>query len=150
MELTVKHFDELTARELYEILRLRSEIFVVEQNCVYQDIDGTDLHGYHLYLRDGDDIVAYLRVLPAGVRYEEVSLGRVVSARRRHGYATRLLREGIRVAREKFGAARIVIGAQKYARTLYEGVGFVQFGDDYLEDGIPHIHMRLLLSEESE
>ncbi len=147
MELIVKHFDQLTARELYEILRLRSEIFVVEQNCVYQDIDGTDPHGYHLYLKDDDGIVAYLRVLPAGVRYDEVSLGRVVSAKRRRGYATRLLREGIRVAREKFGGSRIVIGAQKYARALYEGVGFVQFGDDYLEDGIPHIHMELFSEE---
>ena len=94
-------------------------------------------------LRDEDGIVAYLRVLPAGVRYEDVSLGRVVCSKRRRGYASRLLREGIRVAREKFGAKRIVIGAQKYARKLYEGVGFVQFGEDYLEDGIVHIHMEL-------
>jgi ElaA protein len=143
MELVIKHYRELTVPELHDILQLRSAIFVVEQNCVYQDIDGTDPHGYHLYLKDEDGIVAYLRVLPAGVRYDEVSLGRVVCAKRRRGYATRLLREGIRVAREKFGAARIVIGAQKYARALYEGVGFVQFGDDYLEDGIPHIHMEI-------
>lgn len=147
MELVIKHYNDLTVPELHDILRLRAEIFVVEQNCVYQDIDGTDPHAYHLYLRDGGDIVAYLRVLPAGVRYDEVSLGRVVSARRRCGYATRLLREGIRVAREKFGASRIVIGAQKYARALYEGVGFVQFGDEYLEDGIPHIHMELFPEE---
>lgn len=143
MELVIKHFDELTVRELHDILRLRAEIFIVEQNCVYQDIDDCDPHGYHLYLRDGDAIIAYLRVLPAGVRYEDVSLGRVVSAKRRCGYATRLLREGIRVACEKYGASRIVIGAQKYARALYEGVGFSQFGGDYLEDGIPHIHMEL-------
>ena len=143
MELVVKHFDELSVRELHDILQLRSEIFVVEQNCVYQDIDGTDPHGYHLYLHEDGDIVAYLRVLPAGVRYDDVSLGRVVSARRRRGYATRLLCEGIRVARERFGASRIVIGAQLYARKLYEGVGFVQFGEEYLEDGIPHIHMEL-------
>ena len=143
MELVIKHFGELTVRELHDILRLRSEIFVVEQNCVYQDIDGCDPHGYHLYLRDEDGIVAYLRVLPAGVRYAEVSLGRVVSAKRRRGHATRLLREGIAVAREKFGAESIMIGAQKYARALYEGVGFAPYGDDYLEDGIPHIHMRL-------
>ena len=147
MELIVKHYSELTVPELHDILQLRSAIFVVEQNCVYQDIDGTDPHAYHLYLRDEGGIVAYLRVLPAGVRYDEVSLGRVVCARRRHGYATHLLREGIRVAREKFGATRIVIGAQKYARALYEGVGFVQFGDDYLEDGIPHIHMELILDQ---
>lgn len=147
MELIVKHFDELTVHELHDILKLRSAIFVVEQNCVYQDIDDCDPHGYHLYLEDEGEIVAYLRVLPAGVRYDEVSLGRVVSAKRRCGYATRLLREGIRVAREKFGASRIVIGAQKYARALYEGVGFVQFGDDYLEDGIPHIHMELILDK---
>lgn len=143
MELVIKHFGELTVHELHDILRLRSEIFVVEQNCVYQDIDGTDLHGYHLYLRDEDGIASYLRVLPAGVRYEEVSIGRVVSAKRRLGYATQLLREGIRVAQEKFGAKSIVLGAQKYARALYEGVGFAPYGDDYLEDGIPHIHMRL-------
>lgn len=147
MELIIKHFDELTVRELHDILRLRSEIFVVEQNCVYQDIDDCDPHGYHLYLKDEDGIVAYLRVLPAGIRYEEASIGRVVSAKRRRGYATRLLREGIRVAREKFDATCLVIGAQKYAKALYEGVGFVQFGDDYLEDGIPHIHMHLDLTK---
>ena len=147
MELVIKHYSELTVPELHDILQLRSAIFVVEQNCVYQDIDGTDPHAYHLYLRDEDAIVAYLRVLPAGVRYDDVSLGRVVSAKRRCGYATRLLCEGIRVAREKFGAKRIVIGAQKYARKLYEGVGFVQFGEDYLEDGIVHIHMEITLEE---
>ena len=143
MELVIKHYSELTVPELHDILRLRAEIFIVEQNCVYQDIDGTDPHGYHLYLRDEDGIVAYLRVLPAGVRYEEVSLGRVVCAKRRRGYATRLLREGIKVAKEKFGATRIVIGAQAYAKKLYEGVGFVQSDDGYFEDGIPHIHMEL-------
>ena len=148
MELVVKHYSALTVQELHDILRLRAEIFIVEQNCVYQDIDNCDPHGYHLYLQDESGIVAYLRVLPAGVRYDDVSIGRVVSAKRRQGYATRLLREGIRIAREKYGASRIVLGAQKYARTLYEGVGFVQFGDDYLEDGIPHVHMELVFSEE--
>lgn len=141
MELIVKHFNELTAMELMEIFSLRMAIFVVEQNCPYQDIDGWDPHAYHVYLRDEEGIRAYLRVLPANTRYEDASLGRVVSNKRRCGLATRVLQAGIAVAKEKFGADRLMIGAQTYAQPLYEKVGFVSLGDYYLEDGQPHVHM---------
>lgn len=145
MELVIKHFSELTLEELHDILKLRTEIFIVEQNCPYQDIDGADKVAYHLYLKENNEILAYLRVLPEGATYKEASVGRVVSARRREGLATRLLKEGIIVAKEKFDATTLTIGAQVYARKLYENVGFTQCSEEYLEDGIPHIHMRLTI-----
>ena len=99
MERIVKHFSELTTLELMEIYSLRMAIFVVEQNCPYQDIDGWDPYAYHVYLKDEEGIRAYLRVLPQNSRYAEASLGRVVSNKRRCGLATRVLQEGIAVAR---------------------------------------------------
>lgn len=147
MELVIKHFDELTTVELFEIYKLRAAVFVVEQNCVYQDIDEADKLSYHLYLRDENGIQAYIRVLPNGVYFADASIGRVVSIKRRCGLATRLLKEGIRVASEKFGADRLTISAQRYAADLYRGVGFEQCSDMYLEDGIPHIRMTLDIAE---
>lgn len=143
MQLVIKGFNELSVEELYEIYKLRVAVFVVEQNCSYQEIDEADKVSYHLYLKDEGKIVAYLRVLPKGVVYEDVSIGRVLSVKRRCGLATRLLREGIQVAKERFGAKEIVLGAQVYAKKLYENAGFVQEGEEYLEDGIAHVHMRL-------
>ena len=147
MELTAKRFDELTPRELYDILRLRVDVFVVEQQCPYPELDGKDPACLHLYYRDEDGIQAYLRVVPAGVSFKEASIGRVVSRKRRCGLATSLLREGIRAAREVFGAQSVRIGAQVYARRLYEGVGFRQVSEEFLEDGIPHIEMLLESTE---
>ncbi len=143
MELVIKHFNELTAFELHEILRIRSQVFVVEQDCVYQDVDGKDLGAYHLYLKDDEGIQACLRVLDKGVSFEDAAIGRVVSIKRRAGLASQLLREGIRVAREKFGADSISLEAQVYARSLYEKQGFRQTSEEFLEDGIPHIKMTL-------
>lgn len=148
MELIIKHFDELTTDELLDIMRLRVSVFVVEQSCPYQEIDGNDKLAYHLYYKDDDGIQAYLRVLPQNTLYSDTSIGRVISIRRRCGLATALLREGITTAIEKFGAKSIVIGAQAYARRLYEGVGFVAVSEEYLEDGIPHIHMKLDVANE--
>ena len=142
MQTVVKNFDELTNYELYEIIKLRSEIFVVEQNCVYLDLDGVDLNAYHVYLKDGDEIVAYLRVIDKGLRLEEVSLGRVISKYRRKGLGTKIMLEGIKVAKEKYGAKKIKIGAQAYAVPFYESVGFkVLPNGEYIEDGIPHVYM---------
>jgi len=143
MELTVKHFSELSADELYEIYRLRCAVFVVEQNCVYQDIDDADKLAYHLWLSDETGIQAYTRVLPKGVTFPDVSLGRVIAVRRRVGLGTKIVREAVRVAKEKFNADRITIEAQTYARTLYENLGFKQTSEEFLEDGIPHIQMQL-------
>lgn len=141
MELIMKHFNELTTDELMEIYKLRIAVFVVEQNCPYQDIDGWDPHAYHLWLKDEEGIQAYLRVLPQGTLYDDASLGRVISIRRRCGLATRLLQEGIALAREKFSAKRLIIGAQTYACPVYEKVGFVRTDYEYMEDGIPHVRM---------
>lgn len=141
METVVKKFSQLTAEELYEILRVRAAVFVVEQNCAYQDLDGVDLDAYHVYLKDGGEIVAYLRVVDKGKRLDEVSVGRVISLRRRCGLGSALMRAGLRVAKEKFGAETVKVGAQVYAKPFYESVGFSQISDEYLEDGIPHIYM---------
>ena len=143
MNLIVKHFSELSAEELYEIYRVRTAIFVVEQNCPYQEVDAADKAAYHVWLADEAGIAAYLRVLPKGTTFDEVSLGRVLAVNRRFGLGTRIVNEGIRVARERFDAERIVIEAQTYARKLYENLGFVQISEEFLEDGIPHIKMRL-------
>ena len=142
MEITVKKFDELTVEELYEFLKLRAEVFVVEQDCAYQDLDGIDQEAYHVYMRDEKGkMIAYLRVVDKGKRLDEVSIGRVISIRRRSGVGTALMRAGMRVAKEKFGATKIKVGAQLYAKPFYEGCGFRQVSGEYLEDGIPHIYM---------
>ena len=143
MELIVKRFDELTVRELYVILALRDKVFVVEQACIYQEADGKDLKAYHVWLQEDGEMLAYLRVLEAGVSFDEVSIGRVIAVKRRQGLGTRIVAEGIKVAQEKYGAKAIRIEAQTYARALYEKLGFRQTTDEFLDDGIPHIGMLL-------
>ena len=142
MELLVKHFSELTTAELYAILRLREAVFIVEQNCPFPEIDGKDPDAWHLWLADEGEMVAYARVLDRGVSFEEPAVGRVVAIRRREGLGTRILQEGMRIAKEKFGAEAVMLEAQVYARALYEKQGFVQVSEEFLEDGIPHIIMR--------
>ena len=141
MELTITHFDELSAQELFEIYRSRVAVFVVEQNCPYQEVDEADRHAYHITLRENDELVAYLRVVEQNVLREEVTIGRVLSLKRRKGYASRLLAEGIRVAEDRLNADKIVIEAQVYAMPLYEKAGFVPVSEEFLEDGIPHVRM---------
>ncbi|MBR5994965.1 MAG: GNAT family N-acetyltransferase [Eubacteriaceae bacterium] len=143
MEYVVKRYDELTLDELYEILRIRCAVFVVEQDCPYQDIDGKDKGAIHVYLKEEDRILAYLRVLDRGVSFSEVSLGRVISTERLKGYGRMVLQEGIKVARERFSADAIRIEAQVQASGFYEKAGFIREGGVFLEDGIPHIEMIL-------
>ena len=145
MQLLVKHFTELSAAELYAILRARQDVFVVEQNCPFPEIDGKDLDAYHLWFEENGDILAYARVLDRGVSFETPAVGRVISIRRREGLGSRILSEGIRIAREKYSAEAIMLEAQVYARKLYEKQGFVQVSEEFLEDSIPHIIMRLEL-----
>jgi len=149
MEITIKHFNELTNKELYEILRARAEVFVVEQTCPYQDLDEKDFFAYHVFLSDGGGIKAYVRVLDRGVSFAEVSIGRVITTERKKGYGAIIMKEGIRVAREKFGADKIHIGAQVQAKGFYEKLGFkrIPYKSEYLEDGIPHVEMLLELTE---
>jgi ElaA protein len=134
-------FRELTVDELYELLRVRAEVFVVEQDCVYQDLDGDDQVSVHLWLTDGGKVVALCRVCPTGTHMEEVSIGRVITTERGKGYGKRIMLEGIKVAQEHFNAKRIDIEAQEYARGFYEQVGFRQSSEPFMLDGIPHIRM---------
>jgi len=141
MEVKIKQFGDLSVYELYKIYKLRSAVFVVEQDCVYQDIDELDLGAYHVWLEEDGEILAYLRVLDKRTRFEEVSLGRIISAKRRCGLGSIAVEEGKRVAVERFGADRIRISAQTYAMPFYERAGFVAVSEEYLEDGIPHREM---------
>ena len=145
MQLCVKHFSELTTAELYAILRLREAVFIVEQECAFAEIDGKDVDAYHLWFEEEGEILAYARVLDRGVSFEEPAVGRVISMQRRCGLGSRILAEGIRIAREKYAAEAVMLEAQTYAREFYEKAGFVQVSDEFLEDGIPHIVMRVEL-----
>jgi len=136
-----KTFQELTTDELYELLRVRSEVFVVEQNCVYQDMDGDDQKSIHLWLTVADKIVALARVCPAGTHMKEISIGRVITTERGKGYGKQIMLHAIGVAIEHFGATIIDIEAQEYAKGFYESVGFKQSSETFMLDGIPHIKM---------
>lgn len=146
MQLHCKTFAALTNYELYAILKARVDIFVVEQKCAYPEIDGLDLQAYHLFLTEGEELKAYLRVFLAPNDKETAIIGRVLSTERRRGYALQMLHAGIQCIQEKFSATRIQIEAQVYARSLYEKVGFRQISAEFLEDGIPHIKMELILA----
>lgn len=147
MNFTVKHYNELTLDELYDIIKLRVDVFVVEQNCPYYELDGKDKAAYHVFCRENGKMNAYLRVLDRGISFDTVSLGRVISLKRHCGLGTELLKKGIKVAKEKYNADKITIEAQTYARKFYEGVGFVKISDEFIEDGIPHILMELKITE---
>ena len=136
-----KSFRQLTTDELYELLRVRSEVFVVEQNCVYQDLDGDDHAAIHLWLTQADKTVALARVCPAGTHMTEISIGRVITTERGKGYGKLIMLHAIDAAIEHFGASLIDIEAQEYARGFYERVGFQQSSDTFMLDGIPHIKM---------
>ena len=143
MVLRVKHFYELTRDELYAILKLRVSVFVVEQQCPYQEADNLDQDAIHVWLEDGDGIEAYLRILDRGVENEHVAIGRVIAVKRRCGLGSRILEDGIRAAKELLDADKIYVEAQSYAREFYEKQGFRQVSDEFLLDGIPHIGMIL-------
>lgn len=140
---TVKPFLELSAPELYDILRLRSEVFVVEQNCVFLDQDDKDQYCQHLSLFSDGKLAAYSRLVPAGVSYAEISIGRVVTSPefRGTGLGRELMERSIIACEELFGKAPIRIGAQTYALPFYASLGFVPEGEVYDEDGIEHIEM---------
>lgn len=138
-----KRFYELTLDELYELLRLRSEVFCVEQNCVYQDLDGDDKESIHVWITVGEKVVAMSRVCPAGTHMKEISIGRVISdfSCRGKGYGKEVMLHSIEAAKEYFGATHIDIEAQEYAKGFYENLGFVQSSETFDLDGIPHIKM---------
>ncbi len=135
-----RSFAELSAIDLHAIIALRERVFVVEQKCAYQDVDGLDPVARHVWAEDHDGhLHAYLRILPAGARYAEVSIGRVVTApeSRRSGLGRTLMRHGLAIA----GAVPVRISAQAYLETFYTELGFTRASDDYDEDGIPHVEM---------
>ncbi|TCJ18663.1 GNAT family N-acetyltransferase [Flaviaesturariibacter flavus] len=139
----LKPFAELTPHELYAILRLRNAVFVVEQDCVFQDADDKDQGSWHLMGWQNGLLAAYTRLVPPGLAYPEPSIGRVVSdpSVRRGGIGRLLMTESIRRCQELFGAGPIRIGAQRYLEDFYGSLGFQTEGEPYLEDGIPHVYM---------
>lgn len=142
---TCKKFNELTPHELYAILQLRNEVFVVEQNCVFQDADNKDAYCCHLMGWKDGLLAAYTRLVPPGVSYTEMSIGRVVTspAARGGGLGRELMEQSIKRCYNLFGNGSIKIGAQLYLEKFYGSLGFVQSSEMYLEDGIPHIEMVL-------
>ncbi len=140
---TLKHFNDLSPSELYAILRLRSEVFVVEQNCAYLDADNKDQRAWHLMGWLDDNLAAYTRLLPAGVTFAEASIGRVVTSPSVRGQdiGKELMRQSIERLHQFLGVVPIRIGAQLYLKKFYESFGFVQASEMYLEDGIEHIEM---------
>jgi ElaA protein len=139
----LKPFNELTPSELYKILQLRNEVFIVEQNCPYQDCDSKDIYAWHLMGMQEDKLIAYSRLLAPGISYSESSIGRVVSSpsARKTGMGKKLMLESIRQIKNLFNSGTIRIGAQLYLQKFYESFGFIKVGDIYLEDNIPHIIM---------
>ena len=143
MELEVKAFDELNTSELYDILQVRAAVFVVEQECAYQDVDGIDPKAVHAFLRDGNGICAYLRVFEKDEHTAQ--MGRMLTVQRGNGHGAALLKEGIRIAREMLKKDTLYIEAQSYAIGFYEREGFRVTSEEFLEDGIPHVQMELEL-----
>ena len=139
----IKKFHELTVDELYAILQLRSEVFVIEQNCIYHDPDGKDQKAWHLMGIDDGMLAAYTRILPPGISYNDPSIGRVVTSplKRKGGLGRELMMRSIEHCKELFGNTDITLGAQVYLKTFYESLGFIVSGKEYIEDGIPHITM---------
>lgn len=141
MKLCIKRFYELSVEELYAILKLRVNVFVVEQNCPYPELDDRDQEAVHVWLEDMNGIHAYLRIMDRGVESEHVSIGRVIAAERHNGLGTRILSEGVRIAKDMFQADTVYLEAQVYSIPFYQSLGFEVVSEEFLEDGIPHVKM---------
>ncbi|MBX2922652.1 MAG: GNAT family N-acetyltransferase [Chitinophagaceae bacterium] len=145
LQWTLMPFEKLSNEKLYKILQLRMEVFIVEQQCAFQDADDKDQKAHHLCAWEGDRLVAYTRILPPGVSYKEASIGRVVNSAsvRGSGIGRELMKRSIDAVYQLFGKTPVRIGAQLYLKKFYESFGFVQDSDIYLEDHIEHIKMIL-------
>ncbi|TJY34804.1 GNAT family N-acetyltransferase [Pontimicrobium aquaticum] len=143
LKIETKTFQELTTKELYDLLQLRSEIFVVEQDCVYQDLDGKDEKALHIIGKKDNKIVAYTRVFKPGDYFKEASIGRVVVSKeeRQHQYGYNIMEASIKAIKNYFNETIIKLSAQTYLKKFYNNLGFKEVGEEYLEDGIPHIAM---------
>lgn len=139
----IKAFDALSNEELYQVLRLRAEVFVVEQGCPYQDLDNYDQRALHVMGRTDAGLAAYTRIFAPGIKFDVASIGRVVTApfARRHGFGRELMNVSIAAVQDKWGKIAIKISAQQYLQKFYESLGFVQRSEPYMEDNIPHIEM---------
>ncbi|MER1958917.1 MAG: GNAT family N-acetyltransferase [Solibacillus sp.] len=145
MNFTLKTFDQLTNTELYNILQERTNVFIVEQNCPYPEVDGKDGQSYHLYKEENGEIVAYLRILPPGVSYAELSIGRVLVKKeyRGQGLAHSLMAQALQFISDELNETTVKIQAQDYLRNFYSSFGFEAISEVYLDDGIPHVDMLL-------
>ena len=145
LKIKVKFYSDLTKDELYALLQLRSEVFVVEQDCVYQDIDGKDQKALHVLGFKNSDLVAYTRIFKPGDYFNEASIGRVVvkESERQHKYGYDVMKASIEAVKEFYNISNIRISAQTYLKRFYNNLNFKEVGEEYLEDGIPHINMIL-------
>ncbi|MCF7925983.1 MAG: GNAT family N-acetyltransferase [Candidatus Izimaplasma sp.] len=142
--IVIKHYDMLTKSELYAILKLRNEVFIVEQTCPYQDIDMLDQKSYHAYYKKNDEIIGYARLIDPNVVYpNSLAIGRVLvkHSYRNQGYAKKLMRKLMSFAFETYKETRITISAQSHLLKFYQTLGFKKISDPYLEDNIPHVKM---------
>jgi len=139
----IKTFDKLSTKELYQILQLRNKVFVVEQNCVYQDADAKDFVAQHIFLKDRDKIIAYLRICKPGDYFKNACIGRVVTDPdyRRQKIGHQIMQKAIDIITREMNENIIEISAQKYLLHFYRQLGFQEVGDEYLEDGLPHMKM---------
>nr|WP_321233937.1 GNAT family N-acetyltransferase [uncultured Psychroserpens sp.] len=143
LDIKVKTFQEFTTQELYNVLQLRSEVFVVEQDCVYQDIDGKDQKALHVIGYKNNEVVAYTRVFQPGDYFEYASIGRVVVSEkeRQYKYGYDIMKASIEAIHSRYNTTQIKISAQTYLKRFYNNLEFFEVGEEYLEDGIPHIGM---------
>ena len=143
LNIVIKSFNELSVEELYNILQLRSEIFVVEQNCVYQDMDDKDQKALHVLGKKNNKIIAYTRIFKPGDYFDMSSIGRVIVAKseRQYGYGYDIMNASINAIKQNFNESKIKLSAQCYLKKFYNNLGFIEVGEEYLEDDIPHICM---------
>lgn len=143
INIKIKTFQQLTTNELYQLLQLRSEVFVVEQDCVYQDIDGKDQKALHCLGFKNEILVAYTRIFKPGDYFKQASIGRVVvvESERQHKYGYDIMKASIQAVKDYYNETTITISAQSYLKCFYNNLGFNAVGEEYLEDGIPHIKM---------
>ena len=144
LQIITKTFQKLTTTELYDLLQLRSEVFVVEQDCVYQDVDGKDDIALHVLGYKNERLVAYTRIFKPRDYFEEASIGRVVVAEkeRQYKYGYDIMKASITAIKKHFNTTKITISAQVYLKRFYNNLEFTEVGETYLEDGIPHIKMK--------
>lgn len=143
MEMDLKKFKDLSVQELYEILRARESVFILEQKCFYQDIDYKDMKAHHLFVQDDSKVVAYLRILDKGISYDEISIGRVLVDKeyRGDGLAKKIMQKAIDFVENNMNETEIRISAQEYLLDFYKSLGFKAETEVYMEDDIPHIEM---------